>query len=57
MKLTGHLTESVYRRYDVVDEQDLANGVAQLAKGFGHILGTPDKKEAPSEVDEANAGA
>jgi hypothetical protein len=30
MKLTGHLTEDSYRRYDIVNESDLANGVAKL---------------------------
>ena len=31
MKLTGHQTESVYSRYAIVDEQDLAEGVKKLA--------------------------
>jgi hypothetical protein len=31
MKLTGHKTEAVYRRYAVVSESDLAEGVAKLA--------------------------
>lgn len=31
MQLTGHKTEAIYRRYAIVAEQDLAEGVATLA--------------------------
>ena len=31
MKLTGHKTESVYRRYAIVAEADLRDGVQKLA--------------------------
>jgi hypothetical protein len=30
MKLTGHLTESVYRRYAIADERDLRVAVERL---------------------------
>ena len=32
MKLTGHLTESIYRRYAIVSPADLKAGVEKLAK-------------------------
>jgi integrase len=32
MKLTGHKTENVYRRYAIVVEADLREGVAKLAR-------------------------
>ena len=31
MKLTGHKTESVYRRYAIADRRALAEGVEKLA--------------------------
>lgn len=31
MKLVGHKTESIYRRYAIVSQRDLAEGVARLA--------------------------
>lgn len=34
-KLTGHRTEAVYRRYAITNEQDLADGIAKLAKLHG----------------------
>ena len=36
MKLTGHKTESVYRRYAIVAEADLREGVEKLATLHGH---------------------
>ena len=31
MKLTGHRTRSVFRRYDILTEDDLRDGVSKLA--------------------------
>ena len=31
MKLSGHRTESIYRRYAIVSESDLAEGVRKVA--------------------------
>ena len=35
MKLVGHKTEAIYRRYAIVAERDLADGVAKLANLHG----------------------
>ena len=35
MKLTGHKTESVYRRYAIVNEADLSEGLKKLARLHG----------------------
>lgn len=40
MKLTGHMTASVYRRYAIADHEVLEEGVGKLAK----LHGTPEKE-------------
>jgi len=32
MKITGHKTEAVYRRYAIVSEADLSEGLKKLAR-------------------------
>jgi len=40
MKLTGHKTEAVYRRYAIVSEQDLREAAVKLAQvDLGKVLG------------------
>ena len=44
MKLTGHKTEAVYRRYAIANEADLSEGVAKLSKlGLGAGIQTHRK--------------
>jgi hypothetical protein len=33
MQLSGHKTREVFRRYDIINEQDLIEGVEKLAAG------------------------
>jgi hypothetical protein len=40
MKLTGHKTEAVYRRYAIVCEPDLREGVTKLAESLETISRT-----------------
>jgi hypothetical protein len=46
MKLVGHETERVYRRYAIVSEQDLADGVAKPA-AFHQSEQRVDRKVVP----------
>ena len=43
MKRTGHKTESVYRRYAIVSESDLTDGVRKLA-GLYHAVARRTKQ-------------
>ena len=37
MEISGHKTEAVYRRYDIISRQDLATAATKME----HYLGTP----------------
>jgi len=52
MKLTGHKTETVYRRYAIVSEADLAVGVKKLAALYREDSGAPRKVVTVSEARE-----
>jgi integrase len=42
MKLTGHKTEAVYRRYAITSAADLSDGVAKVAILHSAPIGSPD---------------
>jgi integrase len=50
MKLTGHKTESVYRRYAIVAKADLTEGVSKLARLHELLEVSPGKSERSSQV-------
>ena len=43
MKLVGQKTRSIFERYNIIDEDDLADGVAKLAKLHQETAGEPNK--------------
>ena len=57
MAISGHKTESIYRRYDIVAGRDLADAAARMeryletvkppedSKSLGTLLGTPSKEK------------
>jgi len=51
MKLTGHKTESVYRRYPITDSKALEEGVGKLARM--HAEGASERRSVVP-IQEAN---
>ena len=50
MQLTGHKTESVYRRYAIVSESDLGAGLEKLGQ---FVTGTIRGDKIPISADQA----
>ena len=47
MKLTGHKTESIYKRYAIVSEADLSEGLKKLATLHARDTGHPRTVTVP----------
>ena len=56
MKLTGHKTEAVYRRYAITSAADLAEGVAKLAALHVAPVGAPSVLPFPKGTKRAQSG-
>ncbi len=56
MKLTGHLTESVYRRYAIVSEADLGEAVRKLATFQQAQVSASLRPEAATSTVQAQIG-
>ena len=41
MEISGHKTEAVYRRYDIISRQDLTTAAARMEHYLGTLSGTP----------------
>lgn len=54
MKLTGHKTESIYRRYAIVSEADLSVGVTRLAILHNSPREAPGPVVAFRPIDRVN---
>jgi hypothetical protein len=50
MKITGHKTANVFKRYDIVDESDLADAAARLDQKFGQSLGRIAENSTKNEA-------
>ena len=50
MKITGHKTANVFKRYDIVDESDLADAAARLDQKFGQTLGIIAENSTKNEA-------
>ncbi len=54
MSISGHKTENVYRRYDIVVERDLADATARMDQYFGAMKSEAEKKQERQEPRETD---
>ncbi len=52
-KITGHKTETIYRRYAIVSEADVAAGLGKVSSALGHISATNGDFGGPEGSAEA----
>jgi integrase len=52
MRIVGHKTESIYRRYSIVDEQTLREAAVKI-DAVGTLLGTPTETSASAQKHSA----
>ena len=52
MAISGHRTDIVYRRYDIVNARDLARAALRMSEYLGTLLGTP--ADSATSVNESS---
>lgn len=53
MSISGHKTENIYRRYDIVAHRDLADAAARMDQYFRTIKARQPKRAEPQEDERA----
>jgi hypothetical protein len=56
MSISGHRTEHIYRRYDIVAHRDLADAGARLDQYFGAIKAQQPKGAEPNSEEPGQMG-
>jgi integrase len=56
MAISGHKTENIYRRYDIVAHRDLADAAVRMDHYFGAIKAQGPKKAEPKPEEPGRVG-
>ncbi len=54
MSISGHKTENVYRRYDIVVERDFSDATARMEQYFGSLKAQAESASNRSEREETS---